>query len=185
MVLDLKFVSEPAANYVTNFKSTTLADAALRLEGAGVILLCTNTMHIVFDRIEAATRVPVIHIADATAEKFRAANMRAVGLLGTRTTMEEDFYAAGRLRDRHGLEVLVPGHAERDMVHRVIYDELCKGVVAERSRMDFLAAIEGLRRAGAEAVILGCTEIGMLVRQEDAALPLFDTTRIHAEAALD
>lgn len=162
-----------------------LADAALRLEGAGagVILLCTNTMHIVFDRIEAATSVPVIHIADATAEKLRAANIHTVGLIGTRYTMEEDFYA-GRLRDRYGLEVLIPERAERDMIHRVIYDELCKGVVAEQSRNDFLAAIDGLCRAGAEAVILGCTEIGMLVRQEDVAIPLFDTTKIHAEAAL-
>lgn len=162
-----------------------LADAALRLEsaGAGVILLCTNTMHIVFDRIEAATSVPVIHIADATAEKLRAANIHTVGLIGTRYTMEEDFYA-GRLKDRYGLEVLIPERAERDMIHRVIYDELCKGVVAGQSRVAYLAAIDGLRRAGAEAVILGCTEIGMLVRQEDVAIPLFDTTKIHAEAAL-
>ncbi len=163
-----------------------LAADARRLErgGAEFLVLCTNTMHKVAPAIEAAVEIPLIHIADATAEAVKAADIRRVGLLGTRFTMEEDFYS-GRLSEKHGLEVLVPDAQQRSRVNRIIYDELCQGRVLEESRRAYAAIIEGLAERGAEAVILGCTEIGLLVKPEDSALPVFDTTRIHAERAVD
>ena len=163
-----------------------MADAALRLErgGAEFIVLCTNTMHKAADRIEAAVSIPFLHIADATGEAVRAAGIRTVGLLGTRFTMEEEFYA-GRLGERHGLSVIVPEAADRRTVHRVIYEELCLGVIDPASRVEFLRIVSDLKASGAEGVILGCTEIGLLLgTREDAGLPLFDTTRIHAEATV-
>ena len=163
-----------------------LAEAAraVRRAGAEAIVLCTNTMHKVAAEIEAAVDVPLLHIADATAARVKAAGLTRVGLLGTRFTMEEPFYR-GRLEAGHGLNVVVPPEPERALVHRVIYGELCLGSVREESRRAFQQVVRGLVAAGAQGVILGCTEIGLLLRQEDAPVPLFDTARIHAEAAAE
>jgi aspartate racemase len=149
-----------------------------------VIVLCTNTMHKVAAQIEAAVDVPLLHIADATAARVTAAGVTRVGLLGTRFTMEEPFYR-GRLEAQHGFDVLVPAADQRTLVHRVIYDELCLGAVKEESRRAFQEVVRGLVAGGAQGVILGCTEIGLLLRPEDAPVPLFDTARIHAEAAAE
>ncbi|WP_421338258.1 aspartate/glutamate racemase family protein [Aeromonas veronii] len=151
--------------------------------GADFLLIGTNTMHKVAPEIEAAIDIPLLHIADATAAKLQADGITRVGLLGTRFTMEQDFYK-GRLQERFGLAVLVPDEAGRERVHRIIYDELCLGEIRESSRAEYLAIIEGLAAAGAEAVILGCTEIALLVGDARAAVPLYDTTAIHAEAAV-
>ncbi|MDD0841311.1 aspartate/glutamate racemase family protein [Pseudomonas sp. Gutcm_11s] len=163
-----------------------LGEAAVALQRAGAefLVLCTNTMHKVAAAIEAATDLPLLHIADPTAAAIRSAGLQRVGLLGTRFTMEQPFYRE-RLEQRHGIEVLVPDDADRDLVHRVIYEELCLGVIREESRLAYRALIERLIARGAEAVILGCTEIGLLVGAEDASVPLFDTTLLHARAAAD
>lgn len=159
-----------------------LAVAAKRLErgGADFILMCTNTMHKVADQIEGESSVPLIHIADATAERVREAGVAKVGLLGTRFTMAEDFYR-GRLQERHGLVVVIPPPQDRELVDRVIYEELCQGIMNESSRREFVRIIADLGELGADGVILGCTEIGLLVRPADSPIPAFDTTRIHAE----
>lgn len=163
-----------------------MAEAAASLEraGADVVILCTNTMHKLVDDIQAAIRIPFLHIADATAERVKAAGIQRIGLLGTRFTMEEDFYR-GRLEQRHQLTVLTPPPAQRETVHRVIYDELCLGQIREESRAAYREIIADLAAAGAQGILLGCTEIELLVRPEDSPLPLFPTTRIHAEAAVD
>ena len=165
---------------------TLLADAARRLESAGAdfLLLCTNTMHKVADAIEAASALPLLHIADPTAAAIQAAGLQRVGLLGTRFTMEQPFYRQ-RLEDRHGIQVLVPDEPDRAEVHRVIYEELCRGVVSEASRQAYRQVISHLVARGAQAVILGCTEIGLLVRADDAEVPLFDTCVLHAQAAAE
>ncbi|NMY40392.1 aspartate/glutamate racemase family protein [Pseudomonas sp. WS 5013] len=165
---------------------TLLADAARRLESAGAdfLLLCTNTMHKVADAIEAASALPLLHIADPTAAAIQAAGLQRVGLLGTRFTMEQPFYRQ-RLEDRHGIQVLVPDEPDRAEVHRVIYEELCRGVVSEVSRQAYRQVITRLVARGAQAVILGCTEIGLLVRADDAEVPLFDTCVLHAQAAAE
>ncbi|MGU5656883.1 amino acid racemase [Aeromonas veronii] len=162
-----------------------LAAEARKLQdgGADFLLIGTNTMHKVAPEIEAAIDIPLLHIADATATKLRADGITRVGLLGTRFTMEQDFYK-GRLQERFGLAVLVPDEAGRERVHRIIYDELCLGEIRASSRAEYLAIIEELAAAGAEAVILGCTEIALLVGDARAAVPLYDTTAIHAEAAV-
>jgi aspartate racemase len=162
-----------------------LSHAAKSLETAGAefIILCTNTMHKVAGEIEANIRIPLLHIADATARIIRAQGLRRIGLLGTRFTMEEDFYK-GRLTQKHGLEVLVPDLGDREIVHRVIYEELCVGHINQASRQQFVTIMERLAGAGAEGIILGCTEIGLLVKEGDSPVPLFDTTRLHAEAAV-
>lgn len=162
-----------------------LAAEARKLQdgGADFLLIGTNTMHKVAPEIEAAIDIPLLHIADATAAKLQADGITRVGLLGTRFTMEQDFYK-GRLQEKFGLEVLVPGEAQRERVHRIIYDELCLGEIRASSRAEYLAIIAGLAAAGAEAVILGCTEIALLVGDARAAVPLYDTTAIHAEAAV-
>ncbi len=162
-----------------------LVAAAVSLEagGADFIVLCTNTMHKLAQDIQANTAIPFLHIADATAQRVIDAGIQKIGLLGTRFTMEEDFYS-GRLSEKFGLEVLIPGTDERDIVHRVIYDELVLGRIEPHSKSQYLAIIQQLEQRGAQGVILGCTEIGLLVQQSDCRLPLFDTTRIHAEAAV-
>jgi len=162
-----------------------LADAAQALERAGAeaLVICTNTMHRVLPQIEAKLRMPVLHIADATAERIHAAGFERVGLLGTRFTMEQDFYR-GRL-EQLGLTPLIPDAGQREIVHRVIYDELCQGECRAESRAAYRAIIEDLVEAGAQAVILGCTEIGLLVTAADSSVPLFDTASIHAEQAAD
>jgi aspartate racemase len=162
-----------------------LATAARKLERAGaqLLLLCTNTMHKVATEIESAVSIPLLHVADVTAARIRHAGFERVGFLGSRYAMEQDFYI-GRLTRDHGLTVCTPAAADRDMIDRVIFDELCNGIVSDESRQRFLQVIESLRRRGAEAVIAGCTEIGMLVQQRHTRLPFFDTTRIHAEEAV-
>jgi aspartate racemase len=163
-----------------------LAEEARALVGAGaeLIVLCTNTMHKVADAITAAVDVPFVHIADTTAEAVRRAGLERVGLLATGYTMEQDFYV-GRLRDRHGLDVRVPAEADRRIVHAVIYDELCRGRVEDASRAEYRRIIGALVEGGAEAILLGCTEIDLLVGEEDSPVPMFDTTRIHAERAVE
>ncbi len=163
-----------------------LAAAAQSLEKAGsdFVALCTNTMHKLAPQIEASITIPFLHIADATADKIKAAGIRRVGLLGTRFTMEQDFYK-GRLIQKHGLEVIVPQAEDREIVHRVIYEELVLGQIRPESRQQYRQIMHELVQAGAQGIILGCTEIGLLVKPEDSSLPLFDTTRIHAEAVVD
>jgi len=163
-----------------------LAKASQQIEAAGAdfLLICTNTMHKVAPQIEAAINIPLLHIADATAEKIKADGIQNIGLLGTRFTMEQDFYA-GRLRDKHGLKVILPSKQDREIVHRVIYEELVLGIVRDESCREYLRIMEDLRTQGAEGVIEGCTEIVMLVQQEHTDIPLFDTTAIHAQAAVE
>lgn len=162
-----------------------LASAAQRVEGAGAdcLLIATNTMHKVAPAVERAITIPLLHIADATAEQLQADGVRRVGLLGTRFTMEQDFYL-GRLEERFGIEVVVPNQTERDIVHRVIFEELCQGRIDDTSRQHYLTIIDSLYAQGAQAVILGCTEIAMLVSQQDTPVPLYDTTALHAQKAV-
>lgn len=162
-----------------------LAACARALCGAGAqgLILCTNTMHKVAPAIEAAVDVPFLHIADVVAQAIRASGLREVGLLGTRFTMEQAFYRE-RLQ-QHGVAVRVPGEADRELVHRVIFEELCKGRIEASSRHAFREVIARLADQGAEAVVLGCTEIGLLIGPEDSPLPLFDTTALHARAAAE
>ena len=157
---------------------------ALVAAGAELIVLCTNTMHKVADAITAAVDVPFVHIADTTAHAVKADGLRTVGLLATGYTMEQDFYV-GRLRDRHGLEVLVPGPDDRRIVHDVIYDELCVGVVADASREEYRRIMRALAGEGAQGILLGCTEIDLLVGPQDAPVPVYDTTRLHARRAVE
>lgn len=163
-----------------------LADAARALQAAGAdfVVVCTNTMHKVAAQIEAAVSIPLLHIADPTAAAIKQAGHAVVGLIGTRFTMEEAFYR-DRLRDRHGLRVIVPDTADRDLVHRVIYDELCLGNALPGSRAEYRRIMSALVAQGAQAIILGCTEISLLVDASDASVPLFDTTALHAAAAVE
>jgi len=163
-----------------------LASAAATLEKAQVdfLVLCTNTMHKVAPEIEAAVGIPLLHIADPTALAIKRAGFKKIGLLGTKFTMEQSFYR-DRLINQHGLEVIVPNDDERELVHRVIYEELCLGIVLPRSRLGYRQVIENLIAQGAQAIILGCTEISLLVDAEDASVPLFDTTALHAAAAAE
>jgi aspartate racemase len=158
--------------------------AALAAAGAELLVLCTNTMHKVADAIAAAAGIPFVHIADTTAHAVRAAGLDTVGLLATGYTMEQDFYV-GRLRDVHGLNVLVPDAADRRIVHDVIYDELCVGVVNDASRGQYRRIMEDLAQRGAQGILLGCTEIDLLVGPQDSPVPVFDTTRLHAERAVE
>jgi aspartate racemase len=158
--------------------------AALEAAGAELLVLCTNTMHKLADAITAAIGIPFIHIADTTARAVHEHGLATVGLLATAYTMEQDFYV-GRLRDMHGLDVLVPDDADRRIVHDVIYGELCVGVVADDSREQYRRIMHELAQRGAEGILLGCTEIDLLVGPRDAPVPVFDTTRLHAEQAVD
>lgn len=162
-----------------------LADVARSLEkgGAELIVLCTNTMHKVISSIEEAVSVPVLHIADATAKEIRANHLHTVGLLGTKYTMEQDFYKE-RIADS-GIEVLIPETAERDMINEIIFNELCVGKINESSKVKYQQAIQNLINRGAQGIILGCTEIGLLIHDEDAEVPLFDTAKIHVKAAVE
>ena len=162
-----------------------LSSAAESIEagGADFLLICTNTMHKVAPEVEKAVSIPLLHIADATAEKLVADGIKRVGLLGTKFTMEEDFYK-GRLTDKYTIDVLVPEPDEREIVHNVIYSELCLGKFYDHSLLKYLAIIDKLAGRGAEAVILGCTEIALLVQQKHTKVVLYDTTEIHASAAV-
>ena len=156
---------------------------AVEAGGADFLIICTNTMHKMADDVQRSIAIPLLHIADATAEAIQARGLQRVGLLGTRFTMEQDFYR-GRLVEKYALDVLVPVSADREIVHRVIYDELVLGKIESDSKAEYLRIIAALAKAGAEGIILGCSEIGLLVSQADCSLPLFDTTRIHALAAV-
>ena len=162
-----------------------LSKAARSIEagGADFLIICTNTMHKVAPQIGSAVSIPVLHIADATAEKLLADRVMRVGLLGTRFTMAHDFYI-GRLTDKYGIDVMVPDTEERDTVHKIIFSELCLGKISNRSREQYLKIINELHAKGAEAVILGCTEIALLVQQKHTSVPLYDTTEIHAAQAV-
>ncbi|KZC37620.1 MULTISPECIES: aspartate/glutamate racemase family protein [unclassified Rhodanobacter] len=161
-----------------------LAQAASALERAGAegLVICTNTMHKVAAQVQSAVSIPLLHIADPTAAAIKAAGLTRIGLLGTRFTMEQDFYR--KRLESHGLEVLIPGEEDRAVVHAVIYDELCLGIVREESRKKYLGIIDRLVGNGAQAIILGCTEISLLIRPTDTRVPLFDTTAIHAADAV-
>jgi aspartate racemase len=163
-----------------------LGDAAVGLEkgGAEFLLICTNTMHKVAPAIQARIKMPLLHIADPTAQTVQAAGIRKIGLLGTRFTMQEDFYK-GKLTNDHGLDVVIPDADDMRTVDRIIFEELCLGKIKVESKHKYIEIIDRLAQAGAEGVILGCTEIGLLVKPEDCTLPLFDTTLIHAQAAVD
>lgn len=163
-----------------------LVEAAQSLErgGADFLVLCTNTMHKLAPDIEASVGIPLLHIADATALKIREAGLKTIGLLGTKFTMEQDFYK-GRLTDKFGLNVVIPKATGRAVVHRVIYQELCLGITREESKAQYLQIIQHLIQSGAEGVISGCTEIELLINQADCPVPLFATTQIHAEAAVE
>ena len=169
-----------------NEAARRLAGLARRVEQAGAecLVLCTNTMHRLADDIQAAVDIPLLHIADATADRIRAAGVHSIGLLATRYTMEQDFYR-GRLTDRHGLEVLIPSEPDLSLVHDVIYRELCQGQVREASREAYRRVIAELEAAGARGIIYGCTEIDLLVGPGDASVPVFDSTRIHVDAAVE
>jgi aspartate racemase len=163
-----------------------LVDAARSLETAGAefLVLCTNTMHKVAPAIEAAVTIPLLHIADPTAHEIKRQAMTRIGLLGTRFTMEQDFYR-DRLTRIHGIEVVIPVEPDREIVHRIIYDELCMGRVLDASRDEYRRIIVSLIDQGAQAIILGCTEIAMLVGSEDSSVPVFDTTSLHARKAAE
>ena len=163
-----------------------MIDAAQRVERAGAdfILICTNTMHLMADDVQTSIRIPLLHIVDVTAQAVTARSFTKVALLGTRFTMEKDFYK-GRLRQKHGLEVIVPEEKDREVIHAILYNELCLGEIKEPSRQTFREIIARLETRGAQGIILGCTEIPLIVSQKDYAIPLFDTTAIHAEAAVD
>jgi aspartate racemase len=166
--------------------SRILEDAARRVEagGADFFLICTNTMHKVAEQIESAVSIPLLHIADATAEAIIQAGVKTVGLLGTAFTMEQEFYK-GRLAEKYGLNVVVPNALDRKMVHNIIYQELCLGRVEQTSKQEYIRIVNELTEMGAEGVILGCTEIGMLISQDDTKAILYDTTKIHAAKAVE
>jgi aspartate racemase len=162
----------------------TDAGQALERAGADGIVICTNTMHKLVPQMEAHLRIPILHIADATAAHIRQSGIQSIGLLGTRYTMEHDFYK-GRLEQKFGLKVFTPDEADRQQINRVIYDELCLGVIRPDSRTTYLETMDKLTAAGAQGVILGCTEITLLVKPEHTPIPLFDTTYLHAQAAVE
>jgi len=160
------------------------AGQSLERAGADFVVLCTNTMHKLANKIEESIRIPLLHIADATAQRIKAAGLSTIGLLGTRFTMEQDFYK-GRLIDKHGLKVVTPDNSDRETIHRVIYEELCLGMVKQASREQYIMIMDQLVQAGVEGIILGCTEIELLIHEGDCKAPLFPTTQIHAVAAVE
>jgi aspartate racemase len=186
IMFSFDFAEIAALQHEGNWDAATkfLTDAAQKLEqiGADVLIICTNTMHKVADQVQKNVTVPLLHIADATAEEIKARGLKKVGLLGTKFTMEQSFYK-DRLADKHGFEVIVPEEKERNIVDHVIYDELCCGEIKPLSKEMFCTIMENLVTNGAEGIILGCTEICLLIGQQDVQIPLFDTTKIHAEAA--
>lgn len=163
-----------------------LSDAAVSLKRAGaeVIVVCTNTMHKVADDIEADCGLPLLHIADATAAQIKQQGINKIGLLGTRYTMEQDFYR-GRLAEQHDIEVITPDSIDREIINRIIYEELCLGIITETSRQEYRRIIGKLEQQGVQGIIFGCTEITLLVNAQDAQVPVFDTTAIHAKTAAE
>ncbi|WP_295893970.1 aspartate/glutamate racemase family protein [uncultured Vibrio sp.] len=180
--VDFSEIEKYQASNQWELAAELLIQAAQSLERAGAdfFIICTNTMHKVADVVQAKVNIPLLHIADATGQNLKLCDIKKVGLLGTAFTMEQAFYK-GYLEREYGIEVIVPNGVQRRLVHDVIYNELCKGQISRRSKSDYIAVIEDLYAAGAEGVILGCTEIGLLVKPEDTNIRLFDTTRIHVE----
>ncbi len=171
-------------NWQAIAETLSIAAKKVELAGADFLLICTNTMHNVASQIEANINIPILHIADATAEVILKQNIRTVGLLGTKFTMEEEFYQ-GRLSEKFKLNVLIPQQSDREMINQVVFNELCLGKIKDSSRQEYIRVIDELKNQGAEAIILGCTEIAMLVSREHTDIPLFDTTQIHAEKAVE
>jgi len=165
-------------------RQMALSARQLQAGGADFIVLCTNTMHLVAEEIGHATGLPLLHIADATAQAVQRTGIQRVGLLGTRFTMEKEFYR-GRLQSRHGIEVIVPSAQDRETVHRIIYEELCHGAVRDESREEYRRIMQALQASGADAIVLGCTEIGLLIKAGDSPVPLFDSTWLHAQQAVE
>lgn len=165
--------------------TTIMVDAAksLKKAGAEMLVICTNTMHKMADDVQSNINLPLLHIADATAISIKEKHLKKIGLLGTKFTMEQDFYK-GRLSEKHGLDVVIPNDEDREIVHKIIYDELCLGNIKDSSKNEYIRIIENLVQNGAEGIILGCTEIPLLVKQDDVSVPVFDTTTIHAESAV-
>ena len=184
--LDFAEIEEMQNQSEWGLATKILVNAALNLEGAGAdfVLICTNTMHLMADEVQESIGIPLLHIADATAKEVQNKQLNTVGLLGTRFTMEKDFYR-GRLENLHGLKVLIPNQDHREKAHQVIYDELVKGKILDESRLIYNTIIQTLVENGAEGIILGCTEIGLLVREEEIPVPVFDTMEIHARAAVE
>lgn len=183
--VDFSEIEKHQHNGNWNATAKILTESAKSIEagGADFLLICTNTMHKVASDIEQTISIPLLHIADATAEVLIGNNIKQVGLLGTQFTMEQDFYI-GRLRDKYGINVLTPDQSERSIIHKAIYSELCLGIINDNSKASFLKIIDNLKQKGAEAVILGCTEIALLVQQQHTDVPLYDTTEIHAKSAV-
>lgn len=181
--VDFQEIEECQANGEWEKSGNILANAAKSLEkgGADFIIICTNTMHKVVPQIEKEIEIPILHIAKAAAVELRRQDIRTVGLLGTKYTMQQDFYKE-KLKEKH-VDVIVPDIQDMEIVNSVIYKELCQGIISEKSRKEFLRIIDGLMKKGAQGIILGCTEIGLLVNQEDTEIPVFDTTYIHARQA--
>lgn len=163
-----------------------MVDISQSLEQAGsdLVLICTNTMHKMAPEVQDSIEIPLLHIADAAADEIKRQNIKKVGLLGTKFTMEEDFYK-GRLKEKHNIDVIIPQKKERDKVHKVIYQELISGIINDDSRREFQAIIKNLKARGAEGVILGCTEIPLLIKEKDSVIPVFDTTMLHARKAVE
>ena len=162
-----------------------MIDAAKSLEkaGANMVVICTNTMHKMANEVQDNINLPLIHIADATAQSIKKQNLKKIGLLGTKFTMEQEFYK-GRLSEKHDLDVVIPNDKDRELVHKIIYNELCLGNIKDASKKEYIRIIDNLVQNGAEGIILGCTEIPLLIKQEDVSVPIFDTTTIHAESAV-
>lgn len=182
-----RIINEEIRNRLRHlYSGKIMAQAAVSLEraGADVILIATNTMHKLANYVTSATSVPLLHIADATAKQIKKTGISKIGLLGTKFTMEQDFYKQ-RLINNFALDVLIPNEGDRDLIHHVIYDELCLGIVSLESKQKYLQIIKELQKSGAEGIILGCTEIELLISQDDCEIPIFPTAKIHALAAVD
>ena len=188
VMYSVDFSEIEALQHQGNWSKATqlMIEAAQHVEagGADFVVICTNTMHKMADDVQKNIGIPLLHIADATAEVIKVRGLHKIGLLGTKFTMEEDFYR-GRLVEKHGLDIIIPQANDRAIVHRVIYEELVLGHINPASRVEYQRIIETLIEAGAQGIILGCTEIGLLVKDEDSRAPLFDTTRIHAIKAVE
>ena len=163
-----------------------MVDIGQSLEQAGsdLVLICTNTMHKMAPEVQDSIEIPLLHIADAAADEIKSQNIKKVGLLGTKFTMEEDFYK-GRLKEKHNIDVIIPKQEERNKVHKVIYQELISGIINDDSRREFQAIIKNLKTRGAEGVVLGCTEIPLLIKEKDSVIPVFDTTMLHARKSVE
>ncbi|MFX0062452.1 MAG: aspartate/glutamate racemase family protein [Candidatus Hermodarchaeota archaeon] len=188
IMYSVNFQEVESLQHLGKWKELTelMVDAAQRLErsGANLVVICTNTMHKMADEVQKNINIPLLHIADATAAKIKEMGIKKIGLLGTKFTMEEDFYK-GRLNEKYGLEVIIPNAEQRQIVHDVIYNELVLGEIKQSSKEQFKTIIQHLKTKGAEGVILGCTEIPLLIKQEDVDVALFDTTKIHAISAVE